>query len=68
MNFKCLAVAVVISTGLLGSSSVAAMQDATPEASPVATPGLPAGCSVIADGLVNPRYVAVGRRSNHLCV
>lgn len=37
-----------------------ALQDATPGASPVGGPPLPEGCTVVAEGLLNPRYVAVG--------
>lgn len=46
---------------LLGLSvgSVAVAQEGTPEAETGATP-VPENCTVIADGLVNPRYVAVG--------
>ena len=59
MNARRLAVTVGVSLGLLCMSSVAALQEATPGASPVGPPPLPEGCTVIASDLVNPRYVAV---------
>lgn len=60
MNARRLAIALGLTLGLLGSGSAAALQDATPGASPVSGPSLPEGCTVIASDLVNPRYVAVG--------
>jgi hypothetical protein len=47
---------VGLSLGLIGSSGVAIAQ----EASPAPGPPLPENCSVVAEGLVNPRFVAVG--------
>ena len=45
--------------GLLVSGTAIAAQDATPAAAPGAAPPLPAGCSVVASGLLDPRYIAV---------
>lgn len=56
---KRFAVAMGFSLALLLSGSAAALQEASPAASP-AGPPLPAGCTVVASGLVNPRYVTVG--------
>ena len=55
MNARRLAVTVGVAAGLLASSPAIAMQDA----SPVPGPPLPEGCSVVAEGLMNPRFVAV---------
>lgn len=55
MGARGFVVTIGAALGLLVSGSAAVAQDA----SPVAAPGLPAGCSVVASGLVNPRYVAV---------
>jgi sugar lactone lactonase YvrE len=55
MGAKRLVATLGAAFGLLVSGSAVAMQDA----SPVPGPALPAGCSVVASGLVNPRYVAV---------
>ncbi len=60
MNARRRAIIVGVAVGLLSSSSAVALQEATPEASPVGPPPLPEGCSVIASELVNPRFVAVG--------
>jgi sugar lactone lactonase YvrE len=60
MSARRFAVTIGAALGLLISGSAAALQDASPVASPAAGPGLPAGCSVVASGLVNPRFVAVG--------
>ncbi len=59
MNGRRLAMSLGVALGLLGSSSAAALQDATPAASPGGPPPLPEGCTVIASELLNPRYVAV---------
>ena len=59
MNARRLAITFGVALGLLASSSAAALQEATPGASP-AGPPVPEGCTVIASGLINPRYVAVG--------
>lgn len=59
MNAKRLVLSLGIAVGLLGSNSAMALQDGTPGASPVGGPPLPEGCTVIAEGLLNPRYVAV---------
>ncbi len=45
--------------GLLLSGSAIVAQDATPAGDAQAGPPLPAGCSVVASGLTNPRYVTV---------
>ena len=45
--------------GLLISGSAIVAQDATPAGDAQAGPPLPAGCSVVASGLTNPRYVTV---------
>ncbi|HEV2073290.1 MAG TPA: ScyD/ScyE family protein, partial [Thermomicrobiales bacterium] len=60
MDAKRLVLSLSIAVGLLGSSSASALQEASPGASPMGGPPLPEGCTVIAEGLVNPRYVAVG--------
>ncbi len=60
MNARRIAVTVGLALGLLGSGSAAALQEATPAASPVGPPPIPENCTVIASGLANPRYVAVG--------
>jgi len=60
MDAKRLVLSLGIAVGLLGSSSASALQEASPGASPMGGPPLPEGCTVIAEGLVNPRYVAVG--------
>ena len=44
-------------SGVGASGRSAAAQGATPAAGPG---GPPAGCTVVADGLVNPRYIAIG--------
>lgn len=57
------AVGVLASIGLAGAlaAPAALAQDATPVGSSGAgVPPLPPGCSVVAQGLVNPRYIAVG--------
>ncbi len=47
--------AVVVSIGLMFTGVVVGeAQDASPEAGP------PEGCTVVAEGLINPRYVALG--------
>lgn len=48
---RCLIAVLFGLAGLVGLTGVAA-QEATPEA-------LPTGCSVVADGLINPRYIAI---------
>lgn len=58
MNAKRFALTLGVAIGLLGSGSAAALQEATPGASPAGPPP-PEGCTVIASGLVNPRYAAV---------
>ena len=60
MNGRRLAMTLGVALGLLSSSSAAAFQDATPEASPGDPPPLPDECTVIASELLNPRFVAVG--------
>lgn len=60
MKSRKFVVLLAMAVGLMGSGSAMAMQEATPGASPAAGPQLPEGCAVIADGLINPRYVAVG--------
>jgi len=45
--------------GLAAGSGVSA-QEASPEAGPPGLPPPPAGCTVVADGLSAPRFVAVG--------
>ena len=60
MNARRRAIILGVAMGLLSSSSALALQDGTPEASPVGPPPLPEGCTVIASELVNPRFVAVG--------
>lgn len=60
MSARRFAITIGVALGLLTTSSAAALQDATPEASPVGPPSLPEGCTVVASELVNPRYVAVG--------
>lgn len=60
MNVRRLALSTSLALGLLGSNAAYALQGATPVASPgMGQPGVPEGCVVVADGLVNPRYVAV---------
>jgi sugar lactone lactonase YvrE len=59
MSAKRLVATIGAALGLLVSGSAVA-QDATPVGSPAAGPALPAGCSVIASGLLDPRYIAVG--------
>lgn len=46
--------------GMTIGAPAAAMQESAPGATPVGMPPLPEGCTVIAEGLVNPRGVAVG--------
>lgn len=58
MNARRLAFTFGVAFTLISSGSAAALQEATPGASPVGGPPPPEGCTVIADGLVNPRYVA----------
>lgn len=60
MNVRRLALSTSLALGLLGSNAAYAFQDATPVGGPMGAPPMPEGCSVIADGLINPRYVAVG--------
>ncbi len=60
MNARRCAITIGVAVGLLSSSSAFALQEATPDASPVGPPPLPEGCTVIASELVNPRFVAVG--------
>jgi hypothetical protein len=60
MDAKRLVLSLSIAVGLLGSSSASALQEATPGASPTGGAPVPEGCTVIAEGLLNPRYVAVG--------
>lgn len=52
------AAAVLLGVGTMG----AVAQQATPEASPAVSglPPLPAGCTVVADGFISPRFVAIG--------
>jgi plastocyanin len=59
MNLKRLAMSAGMVAGLLSAGPVVALQDATPAGGPGGMMPLPQGCSVVADGLVNPRYVAV---------
>lgn len=59
MNLKRLAMSAGMVAGLLSAGPVVAFQDATPAGGPGGMPPLPEGCSVAADGLINPRYVAV---------
>lgn len=60
MSAKRLVATLGAVLGLLASGTAIAAQDATPAAAPGAAPGLPAGCSVVASGLLDPRYIAVG--------
>lgn len=60
MRAKRLVATLGAIVGMLASGTAIAAQDATPVGSPAAAPGLPAGCSVIASGLLDPRYIAVG--------
>lgn len=60
MSARRFAITIGVALGLLTASSAAALQEATPDASPVGLPPLPEGCTVVASELVNPRYVAVG--------
>lgn len=60
MNANRAALTLGIAVGLLGSTSTYALQEATPDASPMGGPPLPQGCTIVAEGLMNPRYVAVG--------
>lgn len=60
MNVRRLALSTGLALGLLGSNAAYALQEATPAVEPAGGPPLPEGCSVIAEGLLNPRYVAVG--------
>lgn len=61
MKAKRYLLSVGLAVGLLGSSSAAyAFQGATPIDTAPGGPPIPEGCSVIAEGLLNPRYVAVG--------
>jgi hypothetical protein len=56
---RCLRLLMVLSFGALSLVGVAAAsaQDASPEAE---TGGIPSGCTVVASGLNNPRFVALG--------
>jgi uncharacterized cupredoxin-like copper-binding protein len=60
MNVRRCAITIGVAVGLLSGNSAFALQEATPEASPVGPPPLPEECTVIASELVNPRFVAVG--------
>ena len=61
MNAKRCLLSIGLAAGLLGSSGAAsAFQGATPVDVGPGGPPVPEGCSVIAEGLINPRYVAVG--------
>lgn len=55
MSPKRLVFSLAVILGLTGSGAAVASQ-----ATPAGMPPLPEGCSVIASGLVNPRYVAIG--------
>jgi hypothetical protein len=59
MNLRRTIFGFALVLGMTVGSPAVAMQDATPESANAAPP-LPAGCTVIAEGLVNPRYLAVG--------
>lgn len=60
MNAKRYMLRMGLVVGLLGSSGVvSAFQGATPADMASGGPPLPEGCSVVAEGLINPRYVAV---------
>lgn len=54
MDVKSLALALGVSMALMGVNTAVALQGATPVGPP-----LPEGCTVVAEGLINPRYVAV---------
>jgi sugar lactone lactonase YvrE len=61
MKAKRYLLSVGLAVGLLGSSSATyGFQGATPIDTAPGGPPIPEGCSVIAEGLLNPRYVAVG--------
>lgn len=60
MRIRRIAITVGFSLGMLGPGIVAAAQDATPEGDMGMPMPMPEGCSVVAQGLMNPRYVAVG--------
>jgi sugar lactone lactonase YvrE len=60
MSAKRVVATIGAAFGLLVSGSAIAAQDANPAASPAAAPALPAGCSVVASGLLDPRYIAAG--------
>lgn len=60
MKIRRLVVSASLALGLLGSNAAYALQGATPVGSPAGLGPAPEGCSVVADRLVNPRYVAVG--------
>ena len=55
MKIRRIAVTVGACLGLMSTGTLAA-QDASPVPGPAA---LPEGCTVVADGLINPRFVAV---------
>jgi sugar lactone lactonase YvrE len=55
MKVRRIAVTIGACLGIMSSSALAA-QDASPAPGPMA---LPEGCTVVADGLINPRFVAV---------
>jgi hypothetical protein len=55
-----MAMAIGLSLGMLAPAVMAAAQDATPAGEMGGPPlAMPEGCSVVASGLLNPRYVAV---------
>lgn len=59
-NVRRCAITIGVAVGLLSSNSAFALQEATPDTSPIGPPPLPEKCTVIASELMNHRFVPVG--------